>query len=565
MMKFNEMRIRKRLVRAFSVIVAIFSVVSVIVVITLVTMVLQYTKVLDYYAFPQGNIGRLMNASAEVRSNTRAIIGYSDTNQIESLTAKHSNRVTEFETYLEIVRPTMISAAGKQCMSDIDRAWKAYIAKDNELIELASTGTEEARIEAQGRMTSEAEPLYTALDEALVNLMEINVEKGDSTEAALTSLAIIMVIVLIIVVAAAIIISLRIANYIATGIEDPLKNLGDRLSTFAKGDLDSPFPAVDSKDEISDMVDEAHDMATTLQYIIGDMNELLDGMAQGDFTVKTKKGQHYVGQFEHLLNGMRSTINTMSGTLTGIHEAVQQVNAGSDNLSQASQTLAEGATDQAASVQQMQATVITITEGINSTAAKLKDAYDNANRYSELAEGSRDNMAALMESMVRISEASQQIGHVISEIEDIANQTNLLSLNASIEAARAGEVGRGFAVVADQIRALAEQSAKSVIDSRTLLEDALREVAEGNSVAQRTSDSLQEVINGMGEIAEASKELSTVAADQAIAMEQANEGISRISEIVQSNAATAEETSATSEELAAEAACMNELVARFKL
>ena len=565
MVKWNEMRIRKRLVSAFSVIVAIFSVVSVIVVITLVTMVLQYTKVLDYYAFPQGNIGRLMNASAEVRSNTRAIIGYSDTNQIASLTSKHENRVNEFERYLEIVRPTMISAEGKQCISKIDKAWKAYIAKDNELLELASTGTEEARIEAQGRMTTEAEPLYTALDEALVELMDLNVEKGDSTEAALTSLAIIMVVALILVVIVAIIICLRIANYIARGIEDPLKNLGERLSTFSRGDLDSPFPVTDSQDEISDMIDEAHDMATTLQHIIGDMNQLLDGMARGDFTVTTNKGEHYVGQFEHLLNGMRSTIETMSGTLTGINEAVQQVNAGSDNLSQASQTLAEGATDQAASVEQMQATVITITEGINSTATKLKDAYDNANRYSELAEGSRDNMAALMESMVRISEASQQIAHVISEIEDIANQTNLLSLNASIEAARAGEVGRGFAVVADQIRALAEQSAKSVIDSRTLLEDALREVAEGNSVAQRTSDSLQEVINGVGEIAETSKELSTVAADQALAMEQANEGISRISEIVQSNAATAEETSATSEELAAEAACMNELVARFKL
>ena len=565
MVKWNEMRIRKRLVSAFSVIVAIFSVVSVIVVITLVTMVLQYTKVLDYYAFPQGNIGRLMNASAEVRSNTRAIIGYSDTTQVASLTSKHENRVKEFETYLEIVRPTMISAEGKQYISEIDRAWKAYITKDNELLELAASGTEEARLEAQGKMTTEAEPLYTALDEALMKLMELNVEKGDSTKAALTCLAIIMVIALIAVVIVAIIICLRIANYIARGIEDPLKNLGERLSTFSRGDLDSPFPVTDSQDEISDMIDEAHDMATTLQHIIGDMNQLLDGMAQGDFTVTTKKGEHYVGQFEHLLNGMRSTIETMSGTLTGIHEAVQQVNAGSDNLSQASQTLAEGATDQAASVEQMQATVITITEGINSTATKLKDAYDNANRYSELAEGSRDNMAALMESMVRISEASQQIGHVISEIEDIANQTNLLSLNASIEAARAGEVGRGFAVVADQIRALAEQSAKSVIDSRTLLEDALHEVAEGNSVAQRTSDSLQEVINGMGEIAETSKELSTVAADQALAMEQANEGISRISEIVQSNAATAEETSATSEELAAEAACMNELVARFKL
>ena len=168
-------------------------------------------------------------------------------------------------------------------------------------------------------------------------------------------------------------------------------------------------------------------------------------------------------------------------------------------------------------------------------------------------------MKAMVDAMARISDTSNKIGNIISEIEDIASQTNLLSLNASIEAARAGEAGRGFAVVADQIRQLA------AVDTRDLIEGSMQEIKEGNQAADSAAASIEIVVDGIGKIAESSRSISEISKDQANAMEQAEQGVNQISEVVQSNSATAEESSATSQELSAQAISLDELISKFIL
>ena len=174
-------------------------------------------------------------------------------------------------------------------------------------------------------------------------------------------------------------------------------------------------------------------------------------------------------------------------------------------------------------------------------------------------------MNHLMEIMGRINETSEKISNIIGEIEDIASQTNLLSLNASIEPARAGEAGRGFAVVADQIRKLAEQSAQSAVNTRNLIGDTLEEIHAGNEAVDHASQTLSTIVDGVRKIAQDSEELTQIAATQADAMNQAESGVNQISEIVQSNSAAAEELSATSEELLAQSENMTNLVKQFKL
>ena len=167
--------------------------------------------------------------------------------------------------------------------------------------------------------------------------------------------------------------------------------------------------------------------------------------------------------------------------------------------------------------------------------------------------------------MSRINETSEKIGAIITQIEDIASQTNLLSLNASIEAARAGEAGKGFAVVADQIRNLAEQSAKSAVDSKALIEAAIHEVGDGNMYAEKASTSLREVVDGIQAIADSAKKIKEISIEQADSMEQVEATAERIAEVVQNNSAAAQETSATSEELTAQATTLSGMVSVFKL
>lgn len=557
--------IRKRLNKGFSLITIVCCIALVLCDIAIFAMSSQYEHAMSSYGFSQGDIGKAMVTFSEARSSLRAVISNKSTTEINSEKKEYQTKKQLFDTYLSEVEKSMVTKEGKESYANIVSKLDDYWNMSDSILKIASTSDPAACENAQKQEYEVLGPKYDELYNDMKELMDLNVNMGDDLEDILFVIKIVLGVLVLVIIGGSIMTSKRIGAKIADQIEKPVADLAERLKKFAQGDLDSPFPEQNNEDEIAFMNDVAKEMAANLNLIISDLSRLMSLMADGNFAISTEIEDKYVGKFVELLESIRNMNRKMDSTLRHVEESAEQVTAGSENLAQSAQDLAEGATEQAGAVEQLQATMSTITEQVADTVNNLNDTSRKAESYAKSADSSKTDMRELMEAMQRISETSKKIENIISDIESIASQTNLLSLNAAIEAARAGEAGKGFAVVAEQIRMLADESAKSAVDTRTLIEGALNEIEEGNQVAQKAADSMETVVQGINDISDTSKMLSENSNQQIAALREAEKGIEQISEVVQSNSAASEECSATSEELSAQAEAMNEMTAQFVL
>ena len=563
--KLQDMRIQKRLKVSSIITLVLTGIAALIALIAIVIMISRYDHTLTYYAFPQGDIALAMAECAEVRSATRAIIGYDNEDEIEIAVTQHAEALQEAEKYMAEISKSIVTPEGERVFARMRAALDAYVVKDAEIVEIGRSLDAAQRVHAQEMMLNELAPLYKELDEAFSELMAVNVQKGDAEQNRQLILSYIIIALIIVMIVAAFIISGRLNLAMAKGITEPMDQLIKRLNEFAQGDISSPFPENKNDDEIADMIKAVSSTTAKIRKIVDDMDMLLREMADGNFDVHSSCGEEYVGEYNELLEAARKMNHQMSKTLQEIRGSANTVSAGASNLAEASQTLAEGATDQAASVVELRAMVSEISANLVRTSDDADSAYKKATQCAQETQKSHDEMDVMLDAMQKISETSKDIGNIIVEIEDIASQTNLLSLNAAIEAARAGEAGKGFAVVADQIRNLADQSAQSAVSTKKLIEESISKVEVGNQVAIKTSESLMTVVELIQSIAASSKGMTEMVKNEAEAIKQADQRIVRISEVVQNNSATAQETSATSEELAAQVITMDEIVGRFVL
>ncbi len=370
------------------------------------------------------------------------------------------------------------------------------------------------------------------------------------------------VIVVIILVAVFTAIGLVLGRRTGKKIAQPIGICVERLNLLAEGNLEAETQLINTNDETETLMKSLGTTIDSLNEIIKDISDNLEELSEGNLTIDVTKD--YQGNFSQIGASFRAIVASLNQTMKEINGNADQVSKGSDDVAAASQSLAEGATEQAHSIQELTQNVDDISVKIQHNAQQAGEVKQIVGNMNKDILQSNEHMHNMTVAMERIAESSNEIAAIMRTIEEIAEQTNLLSLNASIEAARAGEAGRGFAIVADEVRALAEQSSVAAKETAVLIKNALSAVEEGTSLTKIAALSLEKVVEQVNDVSTAVDNIAEASKHQAVAAEQITQGVNDISVVVETNSATAQESAASSEELSALAAHLKGLLDKFR-
>ena len=442
-------------------------------------------------------------------------------------------------------------------------AWEDYTSFSEEIIRLSTAGKQ---AEASDIMTGSAYEKYTSFRNVFNTLRdEFQVELDSSKQAANVCTVIIFIVISAAGIAIAVVTTI-IGRIITNSITEPVAQIDAAVASLRKGELSNvDMLTYESEDEFGDTVRNLKEAMNILSDYVREISEEVKYIAQGDLTRKGEDITDFLGDFSELKHSLLFILKRFNSTLSEITNIAEKVSSNAKDVEEASKSLSDGATEQAGVIEELNATIDTVVSLAADTAKETKSASERVKASASKANEEREKMNGLLTEMERITEISKEIGNIITDIEDIASQTNLLSLNASIEAARAGEAGRGFAVVADQIGKLASDSAKSVINTRELIDKTLVEIGKGNAITRTTADAFNQIIADMESFAEMAQNTMEKANSQADSLEQIGQGIEQLSGVVQGTAASSEENTAISVNLADEAAKMQDRVNTFKL
>jgi methyl-accepting chemotaxis protein len=558
----KNLKIAPRLITSFLIVALFTLILGVVSIISSTTLSDQVSAMYDEPVTAINAISTIRGSFNNIRLDTLEIARKADDSDAVD---KYKTAINTFDaditSALKDYEATISNMNLETAYKEFQKLYPEYLDDVDKIIDTAGTSGSEAALAAFDQYDSVADDVLNAIRD----MAAYNVKIASDLDAKSDSVALIVIIIQISVVVVAAVAAVIIAVTTAKGIAEPvnyvtgiLKAIGTQgRTTFSDEEWAEQKRITAGKDEIAECADYLGYVARALNGVAG----ILTQVSEGDLTL-----QHKAMSDDDVISKavikMLDSLNTMFGS---VHEASDQVSLGANQISDASQSLAEGSTEQAATVEELSASISDVAEKTKLNAERASETAKLSVTIKTNAEKGSRQMTEMTNAVSDINQASQDISKVIKVIDDIAFQTNILALNAAVEAARAGEAGKGFAVVADEVRNLASKSAAAAKETGTLIENSMKKAEQGTAIAAETANSLSEIVDGINKSTDLITEIAQSSEAQNLAINQINEGISQVSEVVQKNSAVAEESAASAEELSAQSEVLQGHIAQFKL
>ena len=354
----------------------------------------------------------------------------------------------------------------------------------------------------------------------------------------------------------------KIAKQVIRRVKEPIDIMDHAMDELAKGNLDTKIE-YQMQDEFVNMMENTNFAMQELKRYVDDISMNLKQISAKD--IDLKEVQNYIGDFVEIKDSMIEIISSLNTTLKEMKESFGEVCDGADTLAQSAQSMADGAQQQSDHIRSLVDNIGNVSNSVHDSTSKADEVEKLSRDAVQQIQEGEDKMDNLVKAMDLIREESNEIANIIEVIGGIAEQTNLLALNASIEAARAGEHGKGFAVVAGEIGTLAGSSAEAAQNITDLIHKSIAAVNNGVSLTGETVHMMNGITKIWEEISSHITEITQATKEQDAYLQDMLTSAGEIAAVVDKNTASAQESSALSQELLSEMENAMELIDQYKL